>query len=359
VTALPFLGVRIVSPDRFLSVQYLRGLAALAVVIYHAELQLRRAGYVGWWPSPVLTGAGVDLFFVISGFIMWVTTVSRNTGPADFYARRVARIVPLYWFFTTVVVSVAVVVPQALQTTKFDLAHVVASYFFIPFPSPVDGKAFPILIPGWTLNYEMFFYFIFGSCLWIGSRLCRLAAVTSILIALALAGYAFQPQSTALAFWTNSIIIEFLFGLLLGWIVVAMPAHRSGGWALIASAVVTLGIAINIPDCPRFLAIGLPSALLVLGAVILERGGGMPKWSLPKLLGDASYSIYLSHVIFLSVFGQLWRKLEIGSGPASYLAFAVLSVILSAAVGILVYVLIEKPLGKLSVRKRRCALRPA
>jgi exopolysaccharide production protein ExoZ len=120
-----------------------------------------------------------------------------------------------------------------------------------------------------------------------------------------------------------------------------------------------LGIAINIPDCPRFLAIGLPSALLVLGAVILERGGGMPKWPLPKLLGDASYSIYLSHVIFLSVFGQLWRKLEIGSGPASYLAFAVLSVILSAAVGILVYVLIEKPLGKLSVRKRRCALRPA
>ena len=290
---------------------------------------------------------------------MWVTTVSRNAGPADFYARRLARIVPLYWVFTTIVVSVAVIVPQALQTIKFDLTHVVASYFFIPFPSPVDGKAFPILIPGWTLNYEMFFYFIFGLCLWIDSRFHRLAAIMSALLALALAGYVFQPKSTALAFWTNSIIIEFLFGILLGWIIAAKPALRSGGWALIISAVVILGIAIHIPDWPRFIAIGIPSALLVLGAVILERGGGMPKWALPKLLGDASYSIYLSHVIFLSVFGQLWRKMDIGSGPVSYLSFAVLSVILSAAVGILVYALIEKPLGKLSLQRRRVAPQPA
>ena len=126
-------------------------------------MQLARLGYQGHWPE--VFNSRVDIFFVISGFIMWVTTVGRTLSPQEFLYRRLVRIVPLYWLVTAFTVLVMVVAPQAMQSSRFDLAHVVASFAFWPALHPVTGHYAPVLIPGWTLNYEMFFYVVFAACL--------------------------------------------------------------------------------------------------------------------------------------------------------------------------------------------------
>src|SRR5215470_5579719 len=103
------------------SIQYLRGCAALMIVLFHLELQLRRLGYQGYWPHFLDTG--VDIFFVISGFIMWITTAKGMTT-LEFYRRRILRIVPLYWFLTSLVLATLIAYPSVMQTGRFDMLHV-------------------------------------------------------------------------------------------------------------------------------------------------------------------------------------------------------------------------------------------
>jgi len=109
-----------------LSIQYLRGVAALFVVFYHCFVQVQRLGYAG--PVPQFFASGVDIFFVISGFIMWCTTCDGKVGTLEFWTRRVIRIVPLYWLVTTSYVAILLINPGWMQSAKFDLYHVVASY---------------------------------------------------------------------------------------------------------------------------------------------------------------------------------------------------------------------------------------
>ncbi len=352
-TVIPYSWGSSALPDKLLSIQYLRGVAALMVVIHHTDLQLRRGGYEGWWPSPLLTSSGVDIFFVISGFIMWVTTASRHMPPSQFYARRLARIVPLYWFFTTIVVLVAIMLPSAMQSGKFDIFHAAASYLFIPYPSPADGQLVPVLVPGWTLNYEMLFYVIFGLALFIRSTSTRLLIIAITLIVMTLAGYAFRPSPTEnppLFYWTNAIVLEFLFGVLIGWGASILPAKQIIGWVCVAVGLLALAFAS--PDVPRFIMLGVPAALIVLGIFMIEHAVQLPKWRLAKILGDSSYSLYLSHVIFLSAFAQLWRKLALTGSPIGHWTFGILAVVTSGVIGIAIYYVIERPLIRLTSGRR-------
>jgi len=104
-----------------ISIQYLRGCAALMVVFHHLGLQLRRVGYEGYWPS--FLSSGVDLFFVISGFIMWITT-KRGITTLAFFRRRVIRIVPLYWLLTTFVLVILNAFPRMMHNDRLDPTHV-------------------------------------------------------------------------------------------------------------------------------------------------------------------------------------------------------------------------------------------
>jgi len=150
------------SPDRdVISVQMLRAIAATMVVFVHMDLQLQRLHYptlgTNWMAS------GVDIFFVISGFIMWTSVERRPEMTASsFFRNRLIRIVPLYWFATTLVLMVALIAPQVLNTTVLRPWHAIASYLFIPARHPTTGLFWPLLIPGWSLNYEMLFYAIFA-----------------------------------------------------------------------------------------------------------------------------------------------------------------------------------------------------
>src|SRR5262245_49156587 len=132
----------------YVGIQYLRGIAATMVVLYHLRVPLERLGYGGAWPEWL--ASGVDIFFVVSGFIMWVTTFRAAPSPGTFYYKRIVRIVPLYWLLTSVIVMALLIVPSSVSSGRFELDHVITSYLFVPAIHPVTGKYEPVLIAGWT-----------------------------------------------------------------------------------------------------------------------------------------------------------------------------------------------------------------
>src|SRR5262249_39672775 len=130
------------------SLQALRAVAALSVVLYHIDFIGRGA-------------FGVDIFFVLSGFIIChVTAADRQ----HFLLKRLIRIVPLYWARTLVVCALALAAPRLLQTTSDSWMGLLKSLFFIPYEKE-SGRVYPVLFLGWTLNYEMFFYVVFSIAL--------------------------------------------------------------------------------------------------------------------------------------------------------------------------------------------------
>src|SRR5687768_6729717 len=140
---------------KFISIQYLRGLAAILVLASHALLYPLLEhdlayGRLGW--------LGVILFFVISGFIMVAVTGEGKFSASDFLRRRFIRIVPMYGAATLLAAALALFAPQLFKTTVYDGAELVMSLLFIPFYNPVSGGIHPLYKLGWTLNYEIFFY---------------------------------------------------------------------------------------------------------------------------------------------------------------------------------------------------------
>src|SRR5215475_10218712 len=139
----------------YLNLHLLRALAALAVVYYHTTSE------AGLNLSPAIGSHAVDVFFVISGFI-----IARSAAGSSkrFLLRRIIRIAPLYWIATLVVFGLALSRPQILHNTRADYRQLLCSLLFIPYDTPQAGTL-PTLILGWSLNYEMYFYLVFAIAL--------------------------------------------------------------------------------------------------------------------------------------------------------------------------------------------------
>jgi exopolysaccharide production protein ExoZ len=316
-------------------IQYLRGLAALAVVVFHAA---ERAGH-----HFTIGAAGVDVFFVISGFIMWVIADGRALTPAKFMADRLKRIAPPYWIVTLIMVAggLAGLFPNLVLSWQ----HIIGSLFFIPSRSPSDGHVWPILVQGWTLNYEMLFYAVFAvfalSLLMPGKW--RLPAMTGVFAALTLFGILFAPQDPILATYTRPIVLEFLLGAFIGkwWLAGGLPAPAFG----VAGIAVGLGgfavIGITGMAFDEWLC-GPLAAALVAGALILERGGMLGHSAVLNYLGDSSYSVYLWHTLAISVVVKCGNLL---SAPSPLLVVA--GVVFGTALGAAAYELIEKPIARM------------
>jgi exopolysaccharide production protein ExoZ len=312
------------------------------VVYHHVEVQFERVAPAGQHlPLAWIGAAGVDIFFVVSGLLMWSTTTGRDTGPGTFMLRRIRRIVPLYWCVTLAVAALAWFVPRLFMSTRFEVTHLVASLFFIPYPSPLQPEhLWPVLVPGWTLNYEMFFYALFSLCLLAPERL-RFASILGILAALVLAGAALQPKSIYGVFFTHPIMLGFAFG-----IVVARLSERGGipplaAWALIAAG----GAVVASSRIEHGLAWSFGSMLVVLGFVSLEAAGRMGK-SFLLGIGNASYSIYLTHVLVLPAVAKAFAVLGPVDHPAVAVLFVMASMAVATFVGLLVYRLVEAPIDR-------------
>lgn len=350
---------------RIYSVQLLRAVAALLVLCGHVLGAAPRAGDGTRLLMP--TGAGVDLFFAISGFIMVYASDRLFTRPGaskTFFSRRIARVVPLYWLTTTAMLVVMALGSKGISGLP-DWTYILSSYLFIPDASfgSVDGVAFPLLSLGWTLNYEMFFYVVFSAFI-VLPRHRAIAGVVTALCAWVAIGWLLQPASTILATWTQPIILEFALGLLIGNALLdgRSLSGRAATVMLVAACVwivadpLGLLLAHQTPsDFGRLFGWGVPAAA-VLAAVVLGPGE-LPAWCERPvaLLGDASYSLYLTHPFILIACERAWPKLVGSRYPAG---FVILAMVLAVAASICVNKLIERPLGK-AFDRFRAPMQPA
>lgn len=297
------------SKQKLSSVQCLRAIAAMAVVAYHsaATIQIH-----GWKPGIVSHAstwgwAGVDIFFFISGFVMVMTTAGRDRGAAaarEFIAARIARIAPMYWLLTSLMLVIVWFAPS-LKTTEFTLTQAVTSYLFVPYEIRESGSYYPILYVGWTLTYEMFFYAVFAVSLCFAEPRSRVV-ITAFFAGLSILSLT-RPSAYIFRFLTDPLLLEFVFGCVFAW------AYRSGFRvsARTSSVIVAAGVLVFCVGTPtsdmahRVVCAGIPAALLVSGVILREAAGGWNGSDLLQQVGDASYSLYLLQAFTIPAFARV------------------------------------------------------
>ncbi|MEL6960164.1 MAG: acyltransferase [Pseudomonadota bacterium] len=322
--------------QRLPGLQLLRALAAIMVLVGHVIAEAEHYFGLSLAGDMIPWTRGVDLFFVISGFVI-ALSAGRHTGqPGAFLWRRAVRVVPLYWLFTTLMVAALLVMPGGVKDTALDPGQILSSYSFIPYARD-DGRIAPVLSLGWTLNYEMFFYALAALSLALPKPLW---ALTGIMIALVGLGLVLPIETTIWITWTNPLILEFLFGIGLAvlWQRGVGRADIRIACALILSGLVAL-IVLDPAPLPRAIASGLPAALIVAGGTLF-----CPMRSLPGMIwGDAAYALYLSHRFVLRGATILLLPL-LPANPFGAWVYVAVVTALALAVGLLTYAFVERPL---------------
>ncbi|MEO7433123.1 MAG: acyltransferase [Dokdonella sp.] len=323
----------------------LRAFAALCVVYYHitSDAGLNLAISIGT--------RGVDVFFVISGFII---TYASSKSPDQFFLRRLIRIVPFYWVATLAVFSLAVVAPNLFHTTRADLPQLLCSLFFIPRETDYAGM-FPTLILGWSLNYEMYFYALFALSLLVDKArapiVCTLL-ITTVLVAINLSG----TDNASVRFYARPLVFEFVFGIvafyLLRWIEAnrhRLPGRRNG-LALIALVMLTACVALGVGEyghgfgLSREISAGVPAFFLVVGTLVVEVVYGVSIRSrVLYLIGESSYILYLIHpYVVYGVLRTLFRHAS-DFGVVATTGLIVALLVVATGVAVALHLWFEKP----------------
>ncbi len=325
-------------------IQYLRGIAALMVVLHHARHYFDESA----WPVWTAVGArGVDIFFVISGFVMAYTTQSMRDmsrprfeeniyRAVTFFAKRLVRIVPLYW------IAIAWTARHELRHGTADLS-VWLDFLFIPhFSSAQRGHIYPVLIPGWTINYEMFFYTVFACCMLFGSR--NLIATMALILGLCVMGQLFSFESAPAQFYTSVVLMEFVLGIVVFMIVSASTETAESTRQLVYVPGLLIS-AVAIVLAQNTVVIGLSAAVIVLCTVSIFRFA-RGHLGLLKLLGDASYSIYLFHLATFPYSRGLigYMGLDVLPDLVRVPVILMIQIIFAVVAGIAIHRWIERPL---------------
>lgn len=330
------------------SIQTLRALAAWMVVFHHCSQLI----YSDKLSNPIISAfylygsIGVDIFFIISGFVIYISASGKNVTPTTFAMHRLARIAPAYWLFTLITAGFLLFSPHFVLLTQVEPLFLLKSLFFIPAQNPSGIGPFPLITMGWTLNLEMAFYAIFLLSLYAPKNfrvpLIALGVFTLCTLVPLLGG--------DLAFYENKIVYEFLFGILVaityqkGWIQ-SIPSKA-------AFALLFLSIFLIVrygPVSHKLIKSGLPCALLLISAVALEKY--FSRAAFIAKLGDWSYSTYLCHVLAISSMYRLQKSFNLNDGVT--LALIVATVL---ATSYLSFTFVEKPVSNLA--KKRFRTRP-
>lgn len=369
------------------SIQMLRGLAALIVALFHlrgleeaAHLQtgVAEAALIPvFWENGL---AGVDLFFVISGFIMVYVTGQARPGAATagaFLFARAARIYPLWWAFAGAMAAYYLVtygVPfDANRSGGADVGgteHLLKSFLLVPQPG------YPVLSLGWTLIHEMYFYIAFALSLLVMRRALPFVLLfwAGLVLAFSLLGYSTAYPSTLFQLAISPMTLEFIAGAFAGLLFNA--GRRFAPMAITLVGLVALVSAMALIEAPRIAAandngafaqftmewgrvlwFGLPCVLIVYGVASLEAAGRLKAWTPLVRLGDWSYALYLSHIL---VFAALRRVMPVGSeGAMDNLAFIGVGLVTAILVAAASFYLFETPLMRLLGRVRRALFRSA
>lgn len=326
-------------------IQVLRFFAAVAVVAFHAA-GVAPDGFkvpesaIGFALS--YGGRGVDLFFVISGFIIFYATHSARLMPAEFLRRRVERIVPLYFFVIFAVTILAVTFPATFGTPDwFTPRHILKSLAFIAF---TDGEM-PVVYVGWSLEYEMYFYLAVALLMALTRDVWR----NIVVIFSALVTIGRIPGADAVlgnyAFFADPMILEFAFGVIVG----SLFVNGRVSWPIQVAAACAIAALLVTDPVSRVIVSGVPAACLVAAAAFVSRKRIDPSW--PELalarLGDASYSIYLAQVETVSLASTSIAGL-LPAIPALLLVVVTTGIVV--ALGLLLNILVERPMLKFGRR---------
>jgi exopolysaccharide production protein ExoZ len=344
------LSTSMLSPDShrsgtILSVQILRFVAAFAVTLYHAHGAVmiaagapKEVAYQGIWH---LGASGVHIFFVISGFVMVLTSFKgdRAIAPSTFLRRRFLRIYPIYWVLALIYILAHALIGSAYELTGVQYAGALAL---------VSTHAALIIGPGWTLAYEVYFYLCFAVSLMIGS-IRALFALTVFFLCSVVAGMMFSGIADAFPLATNGLLLEFILGCWLGYGFLGRPQWIARvGWPglLIGTAALLLSGLYDALRIPTVLAWGIPSFLIVAGALSLEHRLKGRLARAVALLGDSSYFLYLSHILLIDLMTQL-SGIASGLNMVAIGFLSLVSALLCVAVSHLGHLGIEVPLLKL------------
>lgn len=317
-----------------ISLQALRALAAWMVVCHHFMqifFDFHASGPIGQFFTD--RGAvGVDIFFVISGLVIYLSTQDKQMPAGRFLLNRAIRIVPAYWLYTALMGLMLVSLGQWLPHSAIDLPHFLLSLLFIPSENPGGYGLYPTLNVGWTLNYEMFFYLLFSLVFTVPQRHRPLIVAAALFAVSEVLG----RYGVISRFYQNNIVYEFLLGIGIG-VMYRRGWISEGLWVPLAVIAASVFAIYQLDASDRLLHWGLPSAMIVLACVAMEPH--FKRVKMLKVLGDCSYSVYLVHVLVLYV-GWL-ASVHWNLNP--YLVFAV-CVPLIALLSWGSYVLIEKRL---------------
>lgn len=343
--------------ERIALIQVLRAIAALSVAVGHTQrnaILVAAANHREFDPILLdLTEAGVDLFFVISGFVMVFASrdlFAKPGGGLVFLSRRIARIVPLYWSMTTIFLTAMLVSPNLIPVGRLGPAEILASYFFVPYYRPEESWMHPVYSVGWTLNYEMFFYAVFG-CVIAFPVKRALMVLTAVFCTLTVAGVIFRPAPGIFFFWSRPIILEFVMGAWIGYVRLTefRVTNRTAAILVLAGAAgfaLQVIIGIYAHGYWRPLVWGLPAAAIIAAATlsnwnIAARG----VWKPMVLLGGASYALYLVHPMAVHAMHLLWVKLGLPAYASETVYFFVTLAPLPL-VAVAIYLCFEKPVTK-------------
>lgn len=331
------------SPPTYTGVQAIRFIAAMLVVFTHAtgmvnQRILHMEGDHFWVPGM----AGVDLFFVVSGFVMAVSSrslIGRASAWKTFIIRRIIRIVPLYWIATTLKVVLVLALPALALNTPISTWSVIATYLFIPTFDNAGNFIFPVLKVGWSLNYEMLFYVLFALALFLRQPAVWFTGVAFILFTLI--NISAGPNFPYAYIFLNPIMLEFVMGML-----VAEFCKR--GYTInpifgAVAVIVSFAIMFSADDLSmwwRWVYWGIPAMVIVTVVIILEP---LLRNYIPKILttlGDSSYSLYLFHTFTVPLLGTIFIKLHLTDPVIAVIA----SMIISPIIGLIIYKNLELPM---------------
>ena len=342
----------------FKNLQLLRAVAALMVVLFHLRgIELKYGQGPALLDAPArYADAGVDLFFVLSGFVMGTLLTARPAGgnaALGFLARRAWRVLPPYWIYTTVVVVLMLLFPGQVNSSYSDQS-ILASYLLWP------HDQLPVLTVGWTLIHEAYFYLAVSVVIaFLPPRLVTRSLLlwAAIIVGCTLA--APPPGDAGLRLLTNPLTLEFIAGALLGLHWRAIPT--SAGMPILVFGVAALLWAMGFmpEEGPgamsqpiRVAIFGAASLAILAGAVLLEKREA-PASILRRLMervGDSSYSLYLSHIFVISALGRLWHATGMVHTPAQHAVFLIFSVLACCLCGWLSWIGLERPLLALGQR---------
>ncbi|MGP1832245.1 acyltransferase family protein [Shewanella frigidimarina] len=322
------------------SVQYMRAIAALMVVFHHSAWKGAQYGSdpLSWFH---IGEAGVDLFFIISGYIMCRTVDQKEVSIFSFIKARIRRIIPIYWLLTTLALVAFLIFPEKVNSSGGN-TNVIASYFLFP----TEDKF--LIQNGWTLSFEFFFYFLFSFCLSVKS-LYRYLIPTGIIFGLVLIGNIIDTELYLVKFMTSPFLLEFTFGILAFYFSRNLNCGNKFGFLLIIISTVLMILVNNsIIEYPRVIQYGIPALMFFLGMLFIEPIFKMCNSNIIlkilKKIGDSSYSLYLFHPFALVICSIILSRVGLNQFGG---AFIVLLVISSVVSGHLCYLLLEKPLAKL------------